>query len=352
MILRLFCILSIAFLPFCAGLSVPDSPRNLKLDVKHVNQPTASQVSGERPHPLVLWHGLGDSAHSEGMDQFALLIKDVHPGIFVHSISLSDNQNDDRKAGWFGEVNTQIETVAAQLAEIPELAGGFDAIGFSQGGQFLRAYVERFNDPPVRSLLTFGSQHMGVSGLPSCKPGDFLCWLARNAARRGVYTNYAQTHIVQAQYFRDPRTVHDLESYLAVNTFLTDINAEAPDTGDVALYKKNLASLDALVLILFSEDQTVVPKETSWFGSYKAVNLSDPDSIKEDETIIPLRQQPIYQDDRIGLRTLDESGRIHFVTCEGAHMRITDACWKPLVLKFCGNRRGLVDDARELVVQG
>ncbi|KAG8739970.1 hypothetical protein FRC10_004937 [Ceratobasidium sp. 414] len=352
MVPRPLCVLSIALLPFCIALSVLESPQKLRLDVKHVGLPAASDVSGKRPHPLVLWHGLGDSAHSEGMDQFALLIKDVHPNIFVHSISLSDNQNDDRKAGWFGEVNAQVEQVAAQLAEIPELANGFDAIGFSQGGQFLRAYVERFNDPPVRSLLTFGSQHMGVSGLPACKSGDFLCWLARNAARRGVYTSYAQTHIIQAQYFRDPRTVHDLESYLAANTFLTDINAEVPDTGDKALYKKNLASLDALVLILFSEDETVVPKETSWFGSYKTVNLSDPDSKKEDETIVPMRQQPIYQDDLIGLRTLDESGRIHFVTCEGAHMRITEECWRPLVLKFCGNRRRLVDDAQELMIQG
>ena len=45
------------------------------------------------------------------------------------------------------------------------------------------------------------------------------------------------------------------------------------------LYKKNLASLDALVLALFSEDKTVVPKESGWFGSYKPVNLSEPDAV-------------------------------------------------------------------------
>lgn len=33
----------------------------------------------------------------------------------------------------YGNVNEQIEFVAAQLAGIPELKGGFDAIGFSQG---------------------------------------------------------------------------------------------------------------------------------------------------------------------------------------------------------------------------
>jgi palmitoyl-protein thioesterase len=93
-----------------------------------------------------------------------------------------------------------------------------------------------------------------------------------------MYSNYAQSHLVQAQYFRDPRSARDLQSYYAANTFLADINAEIPDT-DEKLYKKNLASLDALVLVLFSEDKTVVPKESGWFGSYKPANLSEPNAV-------------------------------------------------------------------------
>lgn len=65
------------------------------------------------------------------------------------------------------------------------------------GGQFLRAYVERYNDPPVHNLITFGSQHMGVSDIPGCKPLDLTCQLARRAALGGVYTPWAQSHIVQ-----------------------------------------------------------------------------------------------------------------------------------------------------------
>ncbi|KAF8596107.1 alpha/beta-hydrolase [Ceratobasidium sp. AG-I] len=355
MILRPLIYLSVTFSQ-CLALSVRQSAQKLVLDVNHASvNPTRQPLSGKAPHPLVLWHGLGDSAHSSGMTEFAELIKEVHPGIFVHSISLAEDESTDKKAGWFGEVNSQIEIIAQELSIIPELANGFDAIGFSQGGQFLRAYVERYNTPPVRSLLTFGSQHMGVSDLPGCKTGDFLCWLARSTALRGMYTNYAQTHIIQAQYFRDPRNAHDLQSYLTANTFLSDINVETPESSGVARhYKKNLSSLDALVLILFSEDKTVVPKESGWFGSYKPVNLSEPDAMRgeDDDVIVPMRQQPIYQDDRIGLRTLDESGRVHLATCEGPHMRISDDCWKPLVLKFCGDRRGDLDlIGDELVIQ-
>lgn len=62
----------------------------------------------------------------------------------------------------FGNVNEQIDFVAEQIANITELEDGFDAIGFSQAGQFLRAYVERYNSPPVHNLITFGAQHMGT----------------------------------------------------------------------------------------------------------------------------------------------------------------------------------------------
>jgi len=43
--------------------------------------------------------------------------------------------------------------VCNKLAADPNLKGGFNAIGFSQGGQFLRAYTQRCNNPPVHNIL-------------------------------------------------------------------------------------------------------------------------------------------------------------------------------------------------------
>lgn len=114
------------------------------------------------------------------MVEFGELIAKMHPGIFIHSVYIEEDQDQDRKAGFvrcmplrslrnsptrfsqYGNVNEQIDFVAQQVANITELKDGFDAIGFSQGGQFLRAYVERYNNPPVHNLITFGSQHMGT----------------------------------------------------------------------------------------------------------------------------------------------------------------------------------------------
>lgn len=57
---------------------------------------------------------------------------------------------------------SQLTTVCEQLKNVTELADGFNAIGFSQGGLFLRAYVEKCNHPSVKKLMSFGSPHMGM----------------------------------------------------------------------------------------------------------------------------------------------------------------------------------------------
>lgn len=48
----------------------------------------------------VLWHGMGDAAHSAGMIEFARLCQEVHPGMFVHSIYIYDDIDKDHRAGF------------------------------------------------------------------------------------------------------------------------------------------------------------------------------------------------------------------------------------------------------------
>jgi len=134
-----------------------------------------------------------------------------------------------------------------------------------------------------------------------------------------------------------------MDAYLASNKFLADINNEIPDTHNKT-YAKNLAALDKLILVLFSEDITVVPKESSWFGSYAPSDGPFPG----EKTIIPMRMQELYVHDTIGLKTLDEKGGVVFKTCDGVHMQLTDECWKPLVEKFVG---GVVRRTPDLRVQ-
>jgi palmitoyl-protein thioesterase len=147
----------------------------------------------------------------------------------------------------------------------------------------------------------------------------------------------------QAQYFRD--TDH-FERYIDSNHFLASINNELPAPHKDSTYAAHLKQLDTLVLVRFKEDVTVVPKESAWFGSYRLKEEED-DSMRaffepgRDEevmkAIVPMRKQPLYVEDWIGLRALDESGRLELVSCKGVHMHLSTECWRPLVEKYVGS---------------
>lgn len=296
------------------------------------NHPTIQDTSSrsteetdDTPLPVVIWHGLGDSSTADGLKDIAALIDEIHPGTYTHIISLGADGNADRSASFLGDVNLQAETVCAQLKADPILstAPAIDAIGFSQGGQFLRGYVEKCNDPPVRNLLTFGSQHNGIREIEKCKSLlDLVCQGAQALLRTGgIWSDYVQSRLVPAQYYRDPA---DLDKYLESSHWLADINNERKEKNET--YAKNLASLENLVMVLFDGDTTVIPKESGWFAD---VNVTS-------DEVIELRNRTIYTEDWIGLKALDEKGGLLFEKVKGGHMQLDEKDLKRLFGKYFG----------------
>ena len=65
-------------------------------------------------------------------------------------------------------------------------------------------------------------------------------------------------------------------------------------------------------------DDIVRPRESGWFEFYPAHSQA---------AVVPLRQSAAYQSDLIGLRTLDESGRLWMYSCDCRHQDYpTEAC--------------------------
>lgn len=75
--------------------------------------------------------------------------------------------------------------------------------------------------------------------------------------KSGVYSNYVQNRIIQAQYYRDPTNE---KGYLERNQFLPNLNNENDENDK---YKQNLSSLDKFVMIRFSEDVMIKPGYTA-----------------------------------------------------------------------------------------
>lgn len=77
----------------------------------------APKAVASSPRPVVMWHGLGDSYNSGGMQRVESLIKDMYPDIFVHSIYLDEDPEKDSKASLFGKLDEQVwisETAARE----------------------------------------------------------------------------------------------------------------------------------------------------------------------------------------------------------------------------------------------
>lgn len=283
----------------------------------------SSIVEDDTPLPLVIWHGLGDSYDGEGIKHMGELAEELFPGIFVYNIQLGPDANSDRSATFFGNVSVHLENVCDQLASHPILstAPAIDAIGFSQGGQFLRGYVERCNTPPVRSLLTFGSQHNGIVHFKACADNDFLCKGAMALLRFNTWSSFVQSRLVPAQYYRDPEP-EQYEKYLDNSNFLADINNERPHKNNG--YADNVAALENFVMIMFDDDTTVIPKETAWF---EEVNGTES---------VPLRARDMYHEDWLGLRELDRKGGLRFRSVPGDHMQFTDETMQDYMKEFLG----------------
>jgi palmitoyl-protein thioesterase len=273
------------------------------------SSPFSANVTGL---PTVLWHGMGDTCcYSFSMGRISKLITN-YTNNYVHSIMVGSSIESDEYNGFFMNINSQVDEVCAQLKADPKLANGFNAVGFSQGSQFLRAYVQRCNSPPVVNLVTLGGQHQGVFGFPKCPGANAtLCEIARELIDLGVYDSFVQNHLVQAEYWQDPWNLKEFYTY---NIFLPDINNMLPKKNQT--YVTNLVSLKNFVMVMFLQDTMVQPKESAWFAFYAA---------GQDKTVVPLRQSELYNQDWLGLKQMDAQGKLTFLSVKGDHLQFSDA---------------------------
>jgi palmitoyl-protein thioesterase len=141
-----------------------------------------------------------------------------------------------------------------------------------------------------------------------------------------TWSNFVQSRLVPAQYYRDldAETGLPSEQYLEHSNLLADINNERKLKNTT--YAANLATLSNLVLYTFGEDTTVVPKESEWFAEVNATS----------EEVTPLKERKLYTEDWIGLKALDNKGGLIFKTAPGAHMNITDKVLTSTVKDYFG----------------
>ena len=314
-------------------------------------QPSSISITTkDKPLPLLIWHGLGDQYDADGLHTVGDLAKDIHPDTYVYYIRLDDDGAQDRQATFLGNLTEQLDYVCDSIRNDTTLWSHsrnesvlVDALGFSQGGQFLRGLIETCSGLNVRSLVTFGSQHNGISSIKACGTWDFLCKGALALMKGNAYTEYVQGRVVPAQYYR---TLNDtagngepVEGYLEYSNFLADVNNERKHKTKV--YKQRLARLEKFVMVVFEDDTTVIPKESGWFAEVNGT----------DGKITPLRERKIYKEDWIGLKELDEKKGLVFESTKGDHMQLDDEVLSKMFKKYFGPEKSFDDEQQERPMQ-
>lgn len=279
--------------------------KNLEFPASH-KKPTATSL------PTVTAHGMGDSCFNGGMKR---ITKEVasHTGTYGVCVPTGSGWLRDTMSGFLVDMDTNVDVFAAAIQNNSELAGGFNAIGFSQGNSLIRGYIQKFNDPPVNTFLSVHGTVSGVAGFPSCDPSAHsFCKLLAEVCGDLAYNSFVQKHLFQADYFRDPTKVGS-DKY-ETHSELAQWNNEGSSTDDTI--KTNFGKTNRFAMIKAEGDTMVYPNEGEWWGHF------DDDSF---DTVLPMNETDWYKQDLFGLKTADDSGKIVFNSTTGDHLQFTSA---------------------------
>ncbi|KAE9459383.1 hypothetical protein C3L33_08709, partial [Rhododendron williamsianum] len=184
---------------------------------------------------------------------------------------------------------------------------------FSGDGNVIGRGVVEFCDggPPVKNFVSLGGPHAGTASVPLCGVSVAIISLPLYLMLKEFKTNLVcEAHLAPSGYLKLP---NNIPAYLEKCRFLPKLNNELPDERN-ATYKERFTSLQNLVLIMFEHDTVLIPKETAWFGYYPE-GAFDP--------VMPPQQTKLYVEDWIGLKSLDDAGRVKYVSVPGNHLGIS-----------------------------
>ena len=288
-----------------AKINEPQDPES----IFYVEEPETKGV------PTAMFHGFGDFCLQPGDIQFNEMLRSG-TGAAVKCIEVG--------IPMVGSIIGNFEQIAQEsckkIANDKTFHGEFNVIGLSQGGLLARYIAEECDMPgKVRNVVTLGGPHMGVAAIPHCFEG-VACDIVNMVAKKFVYTSLAQNWIAPAGYFRD---VNDYAVYEKDSVFLPALNNEHSTSDYAKLRANKFSTINAALLGMFTEDTMIYPKETAWFQG-----------LDKNGKVQALEESDFYKNDNIGLKTLNEAGKIKFDKIEGDHLQFTTTYIKETVIPF------------------
>ena len=241
-------------------------------------------------YPIALFHGIVDSCT---MKNTSKLVSDLQNdlGVHVECIEIGNGFMDSVTKS----IDAQVEEACEKIKSNPKFQGKFNILGISQGTLIGRYIIEKCDmEGQVVKYMSFDGPQMGIASIPKITCGTFCEWLCNITASLAYKL---KDNIAPCGYYKYK---YDQETYMKTNTFLKMLNNENLEK-DNEIYRR-FTSLEKVKLIKSREDTVITPRESSWFEFYD----------KEGKEIVPLELSDFYLDDYIGLRKLNEEGKVEF----------------------------------------
>lgn len=249
-------------------------------------------------YPIALFHGIVDSCT---MKNTSKLVSDLQNdlGVHVECIEIGNGFMDSVTKS----IDDQVEEACNKIKSNPNFQGKFNILGISQGTLIGRYIIEKCDmEGQVMKYMSFDGPQMGIASIPKITCGSFCEWLCNITASLAYKL---KDNIAPCGYYKYK---YDQETYMKTNTFLKMLNNENIEK-DEEIYRR-FTSLEKVKLIKSKEDTVITPKESSWFEFYD----------KEGKEIVPLEFSDFYIDDYIGLRKLNEEGKVEFTEFAEEHV--------------------------------
>jgi len=249
-------------------------------------------------YPIALFHGIVDSCN---MKNTSTLVNDLKRdlGVHVECIEIGNGFLDTVVK----PIQSQVEEACEKIKSNPNFQGKFSILGISQGTLIGRYIIEKCDiKGQVMNYMSFDGPQMGIASIPKITCGSFCEWLCNITAPLAYKL---KDNIAPCGYYKYK---YDQKTYQETNTFLKMLNNENEEK-DEEVYRR-FSSLEKVKLIKSKEDTVITPRESSWFEFYD----------KKGNYIVPLKESDFYINDNIGLRKLDEEGKVTFTEFQEEHV--------------------------------